>query len=61
VNKKEPKKTLIHYGCGDIGANAPRRKNFFASFFIKKEVLSYLSSPNLTEPKLSAIPHRHIS
>jgi hypothetical protein len=40
--KKRSKKLLRIAGCGDAGAATPRSKSFFASFFSKKEVLSYL-------------------
>jgi hypothetical protein len=39
--KKRSKKLLLTAGCGTAVANARRSKSFFASFFSKKEVLTY--------------------
>jgi hypothetical protein len=40
--KKRTKKLLVIWGmgAGDDNAHAPESKNFFASFFIKKEALA---------------------
>jgi hypothetical protein len=40
--KKRSKKLLLIAGWGDAGARARRSKSFFASFFSKKEGLTYL-------------------
>jgi hypothetical protein len=44
--KKRTKKLLLIWamGAGAATAHAPESKNFFASFFIKKEVLPALAS-----------------
>jgi len=42
--EKKKQKTFGPAGAGNGRANVPRSKSFFASFFSKKEVLTYLSS-----------------
>jgi hypothetical protein len=44
--KKRSKKLLLIGGSGNAGANAPRSKSFFASFFSKKEVPTCLPAQN---------------
>jgi hypothetical protein len=39
--KKRSKKLLLIGGRGRSGAHAPRSKSFFASFFSKKEALTF--------------------
>jgi hypothetical protein len=39
--KKRSKKLLLTAGRGRAGANARRSKSFFASFFSKKEALTF--------------------
>jgi hypothetical protein len=39
--EKKKQKTFCPAGCGEGRANAPRSKSFFASFFSKKEALSW--------------------
>jgi hypothetical protein len=39
--QKRSKKNFALAGCGAFRANAPRSGRFFASFFSKKEALSF--------------------
>jgi hypothetical protein len=51
--KKRSKKLLLTAGFGTGSAKAPRSKSFFASFFSKKEALTYF--PNVTFCKERAL------